>query len=1324
MGKRLLRTKWTYLPSFHIYHKLYNYFFIKGGVKSKIKSLFVLALLILPVIEASGSVDIYIVSVDVYPEEIYEGDQVKVMVTVGNTGDEKVEGLCVTLFVDEPANIVDEVLNVSIDANGEKQVTLYWVAEEGEHTLFVFADCKGIIDEVNEGNNVESFDVVVKKPTYPSFPPAREIAEWWNSDWHYRVPLAVSMIGERENFPYENKMVFCNINFSHLMEDHINKSQIGSFSKRTFHPGSIRVIEYELKDNKTWVPKRKVGREVLFSNDYDALDNANVTILWVMEGNVRPHERRYYYIYWDTVENGEKDGEFDNIYAGIKNAEFEDTRSTQWKNVTEGPVKWSLGYVEDPIEHDTCYGISASGLYGSGYLWANSYAKVYQNFKVPDEGKSYYILHAKVYMYSDLEDVTWKILIDGDAIESGYSTGGWIEISKNITSYLRNKAYVTISFKVEIPYTKIETEKQRVSAYFDACWIETPNIECGVMENMTHGWWGNIYGVKKEYIAGVDGKNYIDRIEVESVAKPKEVVAILYSPDNKIIKVSMPFPDPSFEEEKYTSLFFSNERTSNSRIQSNEYRSGSKAVELKLSNYEGKWPIQNRYVGKNDMAGLTQVITHEIPLSNIPSLFFWYKIEESSPKSYIAYTLLTVGTTPKTYKIYLSELVKDGEWHRFDIPKATLSSWRESGGKVRGLEIKLVANEEGAENTVYIDDLGYSFMPKNATDRTRWYINDFYEFKCDEKTGIWELSIKMTDASDYRIEIPVDLEVGSSTDLYVSNLEVPQLIKEGEIGKFDVYIKNIGVKDINGTEPINVSLVIYQEDGEYYRMNSSIVGLSVSETKKVEFEWRAKYGEEKYNGTWKVMAKVNEEGKIPECDLCNNWRYASFTVEPRPDLKIDMKDVLFKPSNPAENETFNISIIVHNVGYKNATAKLRVYKKEVGEQNFILLFNGSKEIFIERKSWEKIVLEWKEREGIYNIKVEVECKDEVNTADNVVIKDIKIGKENDYDPPVIESVRADPQIQKLGKYVNISATIFDNKTTIDRAYVSIGEKQYLMKRVSDMNVYYVNILLETVGYYRFFIRANDTSEAQNIAESEEREIRIVYDMEDIEGPIINVNPWATKQVLFGKVNISAGIEDVNGVKKVLIFIKKGDTEEEYEMKKGGGITYYYEKTCEKIGTYYFHIKAIDASVNSNYNTTQLFSFEVPEDYDSDGVPDFIEINIGGNPKDSNDTIDVSIGNESGYLVWAEEDSKYIYWDENENETRETKELDVDGDGVKDYLFDVDGDGVYDYYYNEVLKEVGIYKVSEEKEKVETIWIFPPLGLFVLICIAFIIIRKK
>jgi len=170
-------------------------------------------------------------------------------------------------------------------------------------------DFEELIVETNEDNNLASIKVNVKEPVHPPFPPAPERAEWWNPDWHYRVPVSVAMMGQREGYVYDNKMVYCTINFTELMDEVASLQPSGGFSDRIFYPDSVRVVEYE-STNDTWYPVESVGREIKFNEDYDASENANVTLSWVMEGSLLPHEMKYYYIYWDTLENGKKSGEY------------------------------------------------------------------------------------------------------------------------------------------------------------------------------------------------------------------------------------------------------------------------------------------------------------------------------------------------------------------------------------------------------------------------------------------------------------------------------------------------------------------------------------------------------------------------------------------------------------------------------------------------------------------------------------------------------------------------------------------------------------------------------------------------------------------------------------------------------------------------------------------------------------------------------------------------------------------------------------------------------------------------------------------------------
>ena len=1281
----------------------------------------ILSIMLISNISFAIKPDIYVKNATIYPEKIYEGDEVKVNFTVGNSGNEKLN-FEIALFVDNRSKVIDRI-NVSLNAGESKEESLYWIAEKGHHTIFIFADYNNMINEENEDNNIISIDVNVLKPQYLVFPPPPQNATWWDERWHYRFPLAVSMFGKRAGYIYENKMVYCNVNFTSLMNK-ISYLQTGTFSKRTFYPNSVRVIEYECENN-TWKPIRSVGREIVFSNDYDAIKNANVTIKWVMENGLKPHERRYYYIYWDTVENGYKKGEYGKIYSGIKNCEFE-IKSNQWKNYTSGAMKWKLGYSKDPLENDGCYRINAKGIYGYGRIWINDcYAKISQSFKVPDEGQSYYIFHGKVYVYSDIDIFEWEIAIEGKVIATGKTTSGWKEISKNITSYLKGKSSSLISFTIKITQSQIFTNPHEISAYLDSFWIETEKVEVSQYKNYSQGWDGNVYGIEKEYIAGVEGKNSLNFIGVNTLAEPKEVVAKLYSPKSKLVKSTMPFPDPSFEED-YTDLFISDKKTCFAEIQDGIVHSGNKAIELKLANYEGKFKIENEKVKATDIAGMRQNITYGIQASYIPSLYFWYKVDKFSSSSYLNYTLLTVGSSPCFYTIHLSNLINDGSWHKYKIPNSILSSWRKKAGKIIGIEIRLVAGAAEAEDTIYIDDIGYSFTPKNSIDRTKWEIKNFYNFTNGENVGNWRLDVIMEDASDYRITKSIIIKVYPSADLDVYKIDYPKNLKEGENGKFIVYVKNNGPKSIDENTPINVSLSIYQKMSNPIKMRKSIAGLKKGESKKIEFEWIASYGNASYNGSWNVIAKVNEENSIPEWNKMNNWYVTTIKVEARPDMEICMDDVSFYPSHPMENESINISVIVHNIGYKAGDAKLKLYEKKVNERKYILIQNESMEKIIGKQSFEKFIIKWDAVNGTYNIKIEVECSDEINKKNNLVIKDIKVGGAIDTNPPIIKNIRANPSIA-IGEKINVSATIYDDETSIDRAIIHLLnesiEKTFVMKRMDETNLYYSCFSINRIGEYEFYIEAFDTANFQNRNESNKNKIRIIYKDIETNPPVIRGITFPERQVINEKVNVSAYIDDESGIYHSYIYIIKDGNKEKHEMfAKNGSKIYYYEGKYG-IGKYKFYIEAIDNSANKNKNVSDMKSFEIPDDYDMDDVPDNIEIDIGANPKNANETINVSIGNEIGYLIWIEKENRYIYWNKGSNATREVGYKDVNGDGNIDILFDADGDGTYDHYYDKIGKDIGLYKMQVKKES-EIIWIAPPALLFIIVGIGFILLRKK
>ncbi len=1291
-------------------------------LKGKISVLVLMLMLMSNVSIAQGGYDIYVKDATYSPAHIYEGDEVRVNFTVGNYGDDTAT-VKVALFIDNRSRVIDEI-TITLNGKESKQESLYWFAEEGHHIIYIFADYDNQINEIDEDNNMISIDINVEKPNYPVFPPENENSSWWDGRWHYRVPVTASMFGERQGYDYGNKMVFCNINFTSLM-NRIYYMQAGSFSKRTFLPSSVRAIEYRL-DNKTWIPYRNVGCSVILNDDYDAKDNANVTVMWVMQGELSPHERRYYYIYWDTEENGEKPGNAD-IYSGIMNGEFEDASSTAWKNYTAGTSKWEMGYEKDPLQGDECYGMHIAGLYGQGFIWAkDAEAKISQQFDVPDEGQSYYILHAKVYVYSDINIFEWKLNIGGSTVASGDVTSGWMNITKNVTSYLKDRSTSSISFSLKVTQSNVYSAPHVIDAYIDSVWIETENADVKLYENSTHGWWGDVM-VKRDYIAGVDGENILTNISIISSAYPKEVMAELYSPEGKLVAASMPLPDPSFEEGLF-SFFISDEKTARAKV-SEISHSGDKSVMLKLTDYIGNFRFEDENVKAGDTAGFRENITHGIPMASIPSLYFWYKVEKSSANANLNYTILTIGSKPRFHTIHLSDLTQDGQWHKYEIPASTLASWRSLGGMLAAVEIRLVAMADDAESSVYIDDLGYSFMPANATDRTKWILDDFHKFTKGSDAGKWRLDITMTDGSDYRIEKSVILNVDAAANINVFDIKLPEELKEGEKGTFVVYLKNEGPKGIDEDTPINVSLTISQ-DSSTIKMSKSIAGLAVNEIKKVEFEWVASYGEPSYNGTWQVMARANEDGRIPEWNKADNWDVKTIKIVPRPDMKVSMEDISFSPSHPGNGSSTNISIIVHNIGYMDGFCRIKIYEKREGERRYTLIQNGSVEKTIGMQGEEKITIPWKaENNGTYHIKVEVECDDEINEDNNVAIKDIKVGGDMDILPPIINNVMANPDEQAIGEEVNISAIIYDENTTIDRAILHIlnstSNTSYFMKRVGESDVYYARVRINEIGTYTYYIEAWDTSIYGNKNDSSKYSFRIIYAGIETQPPEIKgITATPGRQVVGKKVNITAYINDDTGIESVEIYVEKDGNAQMHEMKnKNGTKIYYYSSSYETPGEYVYYIVAVDSSANRNKNISSSYSFEIPEDFDGDGIPDEEEINIGANPENASDAINVGVDGYDGYLIWIESGKKYVYWDADDNTIRDTELKDVDGDGVLDILFDASGNGVFDHYYSKETKSIGLYSV-EEKQPNELWWIIPPVILFIIVAVAFVMIRKR
>jgi uncharacterized membrane protein len=116
---------------------------------------------------------------------------------------------------------------------------------------------------------------------------------WWNSSWHYRIRFEVnhSQIN-RTDWPVEYQM-----NFTYLLE---NMSVSGTFDNL-----SVRLVEYNDSDGSIL---HELPVQFDPDGNYDAASSATGEVVFILNGTMYSNnsDSRFFYLYFDTVENGQK----------------------------------------------------------------------------------------------------------------------------------------------------------------------------------------------------------------------------------------------------------------------------------------------------------------------------------------------------------------------------------------------------------------------------------------------------------------------------------------------------------------------------------------------------------------------------------------------------------------------------------------------------------------------------------------------------------------------------------------------------------------------------------------------------------------------------------------------------------------------------------------------------------------------------------------------------------------------------------------------------------------------------------------------------------
>ncbi|MDI6708871.1 MAG: right-handed parallel beta-helix repeat-containing protein [Candidatus Thermoplasmatota archaeon] len=205
----------------------------------------------------------------------------------------------------------------------------------------------------------------------------------------------------------------------------------------------------------------------------------------------------------------------------------------------------------------------------------------------------------------------------------------------------------------------------------------------------------------------------------------------------------------------------------------------------------------------------------------------------------------------------------------------------------------------------------------------------------------------------------------------------------------------------------------------------------------------------------------------------------------------------------------------------------------------------------------------------------------------------------DVTSPEITDVQANPSLQEVHGYVNITAFVSDN-VMVNNVYVNIAYSNstplgnFSMTGINlDANrngTYYYTRSYSVLGTYSYYIWANDTSDNQNKSDIN------TFTIQDTTKPEIStVEAFPSVQTQNGYVNITCTLTDNVAVDNVKVSITApiGFTPINITMTQILGTNnYYYNSTYPVAGLYSYYIWANDTSGNEKETSKYHFTITI------------------------------------------------------------------------------------------------------------------------------------
>ena len=219
----------------------------------------------------------------------------------------------------------------------------------------------------------------------------------------------------------------------------------------------------------------------------------------------------------------------------------------------------------------------------------------------------------------------------------------------------------------------------------------------------------------------------------------------------------------------------------------------------------------------------------------------------------------------------------------------------------------------------------------------------------------------------------------------------------------------------------------------------------------------------------------------------------------------------------------------------------------------------------------------------------------------------------DNDLPSISNISANPSVQEVGRYVNISAKVTDNinvnSVYLNVTYPNSSYQNFSITSNVSGNFYYCNKTYSQYGTHYYIVWAKD--QYNNAVTSSSYSFLIG----DSSAPVISNITRTTSNPLdtnpsFGWVNITCKVVDNVGVKAVYLNITRPNgTLYNISMNPSGSNLYYSNSsgTFSQYGNYTYFIWSTDN--DSNFATSTSYNFSLPPNYDinMDGIQSVLDL---------------------------------------------------------------------------------------------------------------------